>query len=408
LLVLAFGFAMPGSLPLPDSGNINQLSETSSAGSLAGSVAASDGPGAVVAKDKADNFPGARAILTASHPGTLVSMKSEKLSSTGPTKGSRVQISVVLLFLAIGTLFLGPWVALLHAVADTLGNFRWQALFFCSSLGVYMLWNGRRTWAAITFALVAIFAIPMAALYLPTSQPPPGKTRVRLLSFNLLMKNHDHEAVHKLIRQENADILCLIEVNARWEDELLDELNEYPYRIGPAMGNVICSKVPLKPFDFRHPFFGPIMNFTTAATCEVDGQPVLICCTHTSSPVTVERLQERDGQLRLLAQPLAKLPPFFHIVIAGDFNATTWCRSMREFRAATGLRDTRQGFGMQSSWPSWFWPLAICIDHAFVSEGIHVHNRRTGDDAGSDHLPVILDLSFGEHPRGKKPEKPAG
>lgn len=376
---------MPGSAPLAESGNLEPLA-------------------ALKPADDSRISTGDRAGPNVMHSSPASTDEREKgISGDGPRR-SRIQASVVLLFLAIGTLFLGPRIALLHAVADTLGNFRWQALFLCVSLGVYMLVKGRKTWAAITFALVAIFAIPMVALYVPASQPPPGKTRVRVLSLNVLLKSHEHQAVHDLIRTENPDILCLIEVNARWEDELVDKLTNYPYRVGPAMGNVICSKIPLKPFDFGHPFWGPITFLSTAATCEVDGQPVLICCTHPLSPVNVERLQERDAQIRLMAPPLEKLRPFFHIVVAGDFNATTWCRSMREFVRISGLRDTRQGFGMQSSWPSWFWPMAICIDHAFVSEGVHVHDRRTGAWAGSDHLPVILDLSFGPHPRGKKPQ----
>jgi endonuclease/exonuclease/phosphatase family metal-dependent hydrolase len=136
---------------------------------------------------------------------------------------------------------------------------------------------------------------------------------------------------------------------------------------------------------------------TTAATLVVDGQPVLVAVAHPNSPTSMARMVERDSQIGLLATPVSALQNWYHVVLVGDFNATTSCRSIRSLLATTEFRDTRQGFGVQDSWPTWFWPLAICIDQGFVSGGVHVHDRRTGPNVGSDHLPVILELSFDEH-----------
>ena len=87
-----------------------------------------------------------------------------------------------------------------------------------------------------------------------------------------------------------------------------------------------------------------------------------------------------------------------HVIVMGDFNATTHCRSIDWFLKNSGLRDSRTGFGLQNSWPAGWWPFMICIDHAFVSEHVHVHSRQTARNVGSDHLPVLVELSFGRHP----------
>ena len=39
-------------------------------------------------------------------------------------------------------------------------------------------------------------------------------------------------------------------------------------------------------------------------------------------------------------------------------------------------------------------PLGIPIDQCLVSRGIQVANVRTGNDVGSDHLPLIVDLAI--------------
>lgn len=300
---------------------------------------------------------------------------------------------------ALLILFFGRLPIWFFGLFDTLTNFRWQAVFFCVCLAVYQQYRGRRLWAGVILAFSAIAALPLVSLYFPPSQPAPGNTRLRLLNLNVLAWNQDYANVVQLIRDTDTDIVNLVEYSPEWESELEEVMRSYPWHVGPVNGNIVFSKLPLKPFAFSNPFFGPVKFLSAAATLEVDGEPVLIVTTHPTSPTTLPRLLERDAQIAVLANPVSHLPKWFHVVMVGDFNATTSCRSMRAMMATTEFRDTRQGFGIQSSWPTFFWPLAICIDHAFVSEGVHVHDRRTGPNVGSDHLPVILELSFDRHPQ---------
>jgi endonuclease/exonuclease/phosphatase (EEP) superfamily protein YafD len=78
-------------------------------------------------------------------------------------------------------------------------------------------------------------------------------------------------------------------------------------------------------------------------------------------------------------------------IVFGDLNRTDASPFFEDFRRATGLRDTRYGFGIQPSWPAWS-PYRIAIDHAFLSADLAVVNRRLGPSIGSDHLPLLLDV----------------
>jgi endonuclease/exonuclease/phosphatase (EEP) superfamily protein YafD len=80
------------------------------------------------------------------------------------------------------------------------------------------------------------------------------------------------------------------------------------------------------------------------------------------------------------------------LIVAGDFNTSSWNPAFKRLVEDTGLRDSRRGFGMQNSWNADFLFLRTTIDHCLVSPKVKVLNRRVGPDIGSDHFPILLDL----------------
>ncbi len=59
-----------------------------------------------------------------------------------------------------------------------------------------------------------------------------------------------------------------------------------------------------------------------------------------------------------------------------------------DFLKATGLRDSRRGWGWQATWNASRPLLRIPIDHCLVEPEMHVLNREVGPDIGSDHFPI--------------------
>jgi endonuclease/exonuclease/phosphatase (EEP) superfamily protein YafD len=82
------------------------------------------------------------------------------------------------------------------------------------------------------------------------------------------------------------------------------------------------------------------------------------------------------------------------IVLAGDLNSTSYSPYFEDLCSRTGLRDSRQGFGIQASWSPRLPLLEICIDHCLVPPAIHVANRRAGPHLGSDHRPIMVTLTW--------------
>ena len=116
--------------------------------------------------------------------------------------------------------------------------------------------------------------------------------------------------------------------------------------------------------------------------------------THAFAPFTPQALVLRNRHFAQLAAFVReqKQP----VVLVGDLNSSSWSRAFQDLLRDAHLIETRLGRGVQATWPAWLPIPQVPIDHALVSRGVRVHARFVGDRVGSDHLPVVLDISVDE------------
>ena len=99
----------------------------------------------------------------------------------------------------------------------------------------------------------------------------------------------------------------------------------------------------------------------------------------------------RNQQLSELAE-LAKQSE--NTILAGDFNCVPWSPYFRKLIDDSGLKDSRQGFGIHNSWhiglPFGFLP----IDHCLQDPSMTVTQRRIELDMGSDHRAIFLSIDY--------------
>jgi endonuclease/exonuclease/phosphatase (EEP) superfamily protein YafD len=79
-------------------------------------------------------------------------------------------------------------------------------------------------------------------------------------------------------------------------------------------------------------------------------------------------------------------------LLCGDLNTPPWSGPLRRLMQQAHLSDSHRGYGLESSWPTWAWPLRVAIDNCLVSPGLAVVARGTGPDLGSDHFPLTVEL----------------
>jgi endonuclease/exonuclease/phosphatase (EEP) superfamily protein YafD len=299
---------------------------------------------------------------------------------------------------------LGVLPALVHPLAtllarqdwriDVLTTFQLPAVAATVLAAAIALAGRRARLAGVLMGLAALQAAPLLRLGLPgTVRPDPARpARLKLLVANVLKINTDHARLAELIRRELPDIVGLIEVTPEWIAGLEREgvRARFPRRLEWPTGVTglalwFRDGGPTAEFgDAGRPFLVPPM----IARFPWQGRQRSLWLVHPpnflareASLVEIEKLGPAIGQDEIPSR-----------IVVGDLNRTSGSPYFAGFLRATALRDSRQGFGEQPSWPTWS-PYRIAIDHAFVSPDLTVVSRRLGPDIGSDHLPLILELA---------------
>ena len=203
-------------------------------------------------------------------------------------------------------------------------------------------------------------------------------------------------AVRAQIERFQPDIVILEEINPRWRTELADLPTKYPHHLhdirSDNFGIWVLSKYPL--IEERVVYWGPARVPTIIFQYRVGEALVDVVATHPMSPGSAKGARWRDEQLRAIAKHYENTPN--PLIIVGDLNTTSFAPTFKDVAQQLDLKDSRLGFGLQNSWPAWTWnPFMISLDHCLVSQRLYVTCRALGDNVGSDHLPVYVEVAHG-------------
>jgi endonuclease/exonuclease/phosphatase (EEP) superfamily protein YafD len=247
-------------------------------------------------------------------------------------------------------------------------------------------------WALAVTALVQ--SAPRCAPWLPTR--PAGSTSaarpLRLLVANILFVNQNHTAIKQLIERERPDVVGLLEVSKHHLRAMPDLAAQFPVRAEfprhDSQGLALWSRNPLDgPIELLQPTpdGAPLLR----ASIAVNGTIVRFYLAHTHMPFARIRRERGFAELAWLREELKRGDG--PSIVAGDLNTTDSSPHFDDLLREGRLRDSRQGFGPQPSWPTWS-PLRLTLDHILVSHGLSVVSRRLGREFGSDHLPIVVEL----------------
>ena len=260
---------------------------------------------------------------------------------------------------------------------------------------------GRDTRLALVALAVLFVAVPTGLPEFAAAEGKPLGARtapsLRILTWNVYHSNADVAAIDKVVSDANADVVVLQEVSPSNVEAVgrSPALSAYRHSFttppSSAFGAGIWSRLPLEGAE-EFQVGGLPMARATVVTA---AGPVRVVNVHALSPVTDEGRDRWPRQLGALAE-LARSPgpP---IVLAGDFNATWGHRPFRRLLDA-GLEDAGAARGSRWSptWPEgrrWVPPL-LRIDHVLSGAGLDSTSYRTGDNGGSDHRSIVVDLSI--------------
>ena len=218
---------------------------------------------------------------------------------------------------------------------------------------------------------------------------------IRVMIFNLHQQQADLDALRRLIRREKADMVLITEFSTDPAVFLRDLDDILPYRTGSARGGLfrvlLLSRLRVAAAQLHRPSlnFLPVLE---ARLCR-SGDCFTVLGLHAARPGGAVPTGWRDTMLKFVAGRAAASQDG-RVIVMGDLNATPWSRAITRLMRIGGLRDAAIGSLFRSTWISRFPVLGLPLDHVLVGRGVGVSNRRVGVSIGSDHFPVIVDLTL--------------
>ena len=290
-------------------------------------------------------------------------------------------------------------------VCELISNFQLFIFIALLPFPFFLLLMRCWAWAAILGIATLWSGALVAQVWWPASQPPPGETIVRIMSYNVLGSNRDYAGAVKEIREADPDIVVVCEYSRDWHNMLKVLHEDYPHLVTVprwhGFGIAVMSKIPIDSqeilqlgvFEDENGKRQRITdNPCPVVNLKFGDRAVRLVGFHSLSPMNQHRMAIRNFQFFELGKYLSAddVPT----ILVGDFNCTTWSYFLKkDLLKRAGLFDSRQGIGYQGTWSADLKPFLIPIDHAFVSRHMHVHRRWTGEPRGSDHRPIIVEVS---------------
>lgn len=292
------------------------------------------------------------------------------------------------LCVVLGTLvrYLGRW----HWVFELTTHFVVQATVLAGLATLLLLVRRQGHLALVAGVLTLVNAAEWLPYYSTASLTSdafgPQETLV-VVSANVYSRNRRSDELLRWMKQNDAEVVFLSEVDPWWAVQIESWKADWPYQIvRPREDNFGLALLSQHPITDSQIF--DLDGFIPAVHCRIrapSGEWTLVGL-HPLPPVGRADSDLRNQQLAAAAKRIAALPK--PRVVLGDLNSTSSSPFFQDFLTASGLHDSRAGFGWQPTWPAGNSFLRIPIDHCLVEPGVQVLDRHVGPDIGSDHLPI--------------------
>jgi len=297
--------------------------------------------------------------------------------------------AILTAILSFATVF-GAW----HSYLELFSHFRLQYLAASLLLLLAFAVLRRRVYVIVLAAsavLNAAYVLPWYGLTGVHAAAGDGAFTVMLA--NVYARNDRYSDFLNLIRERQPDLLVVQELTPAWLAAIEPALPGYSRGIAvprdDAFGIGVFSRLPLE--DAERIDSPPLGLPTLLVTIRVGDDAVTVITAHPMAPTRAGGSDARNEQLGDIASLAAERHAD---LIVGDLNTTMWGAHYGQLLRATGMRNSREGFGVLPTWPT-FLPIAmIPLDHCLVSDRIDVVQTVAGPRFGSDHLPLEVTLAL--------------
>jgi endonuclease/exonuclease/phosphatase (EEP) superfamily protein YafD len=278
--------------------------------------------------------------------------------------------------------------------AENLNQYRLQ-FFYLSCILLILSFLTKSKWVVfLAIITLSLNVFEIISYHLPSNATINKSAKITLFSLNVKLNNRQFDKIGQAIADSKADYVLLMDVNAECLEKLQPYLTNYPYKFtrpssevgGMAVYSRIAANFVEKDF-LKHP-----SRLSILTKLKIESDSLQILAIHPKGPNTSLKFQERNRELKSIAQARNQLQP--NLILIGDFNTTPYSPYYQAVRKKMQLKDTQLGRGIQnSSFKAGGW-LGLSLDHCWVSEKIEVLDRKLGAEVGAEHLPLVVKLAW--------------
>jgi len=310
-----------------------------------------------------------------------------------------LRLTLVFVTLAILGLAVLGWLARLHWFFDLFNHFRPQLLLASFGWAVAMLIARKWRLGGMTALALAL----NAAAVLPGSLAKPAAARpatrvLKVATINVLIRNQQFGRFTAYLRETQPDVVFLQEASLPWKPTLAALKDLYPYqdhyeKPGGFFGLAVLSRFPIQESGLitLPPAPG---NRALRATIEWQDTSIPFLNLHMPHPRSKYGVwlyqSMQQGVLDWLGkQRSSGLRP----MVIGDMNCTPWSILQEDFLKASALVETSRSHWWSATRHRGL-PDQLLIDQLFHDAAWTCTHRAVGPAVGSDHRPVIFELSL--------------
>lgn len=217
--------------------------------------------------------------------------------------------------------------------------------------------------------------------------------RLSVMVANVRLGNRTAAPLLAMVREEQPDLLLVMETDDWWDHALHSLDDAMPNKIekitGSYYGIHFFSRLPLVRPEIQFLAGQDTPSVVTAVTLR-NGEIVDFLGVHPKPPQPWQSSLPRDADLYAAALLLRdRTEPG---IIAGDLNATPWEKAINRMRRIARLIDPRHGYGYVPTFSTEHWFESWPLDHVFHEGGFATMSLKQLGAFGSDHFPYIVRL----------------
>ncbi len=268
-------------------------------------------------------------------------------------------------------------------------------------LVVIVVFTPRRWLLLLLAAPVFLFLTTYGAQFMPRAGAADSNP-IRLLSYNLYAGNIQVDEVLAIIRQADADVVALQELNTYLAEAIRQQLSEhYPYQAlypyDDPRGTGLLSRYPI-----REESWWLLAMGHQRAELDINGTPVVIYNVHPQIPHFALLRFSSSGRTNDLTDILDRAAQeTLPTLLIGDFNMTDLSADYARLTARYTDAYHAVGWGLGWTFPAsgqvfgWGIPLPLArLDYLFYDKHFRALDARVlPNGGGSDHLPLLVTLT---------------